>query len=301
MDLRELGWLARLTRVWDVRRRRTRVGSGAAGSVTSETRRHSFSLVLAVALLAAAPASDSQGAQPERYHEKSTAPWSASRCGSSRAAPRRSPMKAASGRSTSRRSTSAVTEVTWDMYDVFALRLDRGADRGAADAVARPSHPYGAPDYGWGHAGFPAISVTRQAAEAFCDGCPRKPERRIVCPRRPSGRRAAALATGAQPLAAARRDALAWHRGNASARTHAVGTATPGRVGAVRSVRQRRPSGSLPAAVRSCCAAARSATPPSRSARRREPCRTRAGTKATRSCRRAGGGCPTDRLSDSGW
>src|SRR5687768_4410319 len=57
------------------------------------------------------------------------------------------------------------TEVTWDMYDVFALGLD--AKPGAADAVARPSQPYGAPDYGWGHAGFPAISIAQPAAEAF--------------------------------------------------------------------------------------------------------------------------------------
>src|SRR5688572_1411082 len=45
------------------------------------------------------------------------------------------------------------TEVTWDMYDVFALGLDRPGDRGGADAIARPSQPYGAPDEGWGHAG----------------------------------------------------------------------------------------------------------------------------------------------------
>ena len=41
-----------------------------------------------------------------------------------------------------------VTEVTWDLYDVFALGLDRKSDTGKADAIARPSNPYGAPDYG---------------------------------------------------------------------------------------------------------------------------------------------------------
>ena len=57
------------------------------------------------------------------------------------------------------------TEVTWDMYDVFALALDRKTPEGAPDAVARPSRPYGAPDSGWGHAGYPAISIAREAAD----------------------------------------------------------------------------------------------------------------------------------------
>ena len=48
------------------------------------------------------------------------------------------------------------TEVTWDMYDVFALGLDSPRE-GAT--IARPSSPYGAPDYGWGHAGFPVSQI----------------------------------------------------------------------------------------------------------------------------------------------
>src|SRR5688500_5155905 len=59
------------------------------------------------------------------------------------------------------------TEVTWDVYDVFMLGLDEKAPAGGVDATARPSKPYGAPDYGWGHAGYPVISVAREAAEAF--------------------------------------------------------------------------------------------------------------------------------------
>ena len=51
------------------------------------------------------------------------------------------------------------TEVTWDMYDVFALGLDAPRSPVSGDATARPSQPYGAPDYGWGHAGYPVISV----------------------------------------------------------------------------------------------------------------------------------------------
>ncbi len=60
------------------------------------------------------------------------------------------------------------TEVTWDLYDVFVYALDE-PEEARADAVARPSKPYIPPDRGFGHAGYPAISMTRKAAEAFCE------------------------------------------------------------------------------------------------------------------------------------
>ena len=51
----------------------------------------------------------------------------------------------------------ARTEVTWEQYDAYALSTPSDADRArGADAVARPSKPYGAPDYGWGHTVFAA-------------------------------------------------------------------------------------------------------------------------------------------------
>ena len=43
--------------------------------------------------------------------------------------------------------------------------------------------------------------------------------------------RAAELSAGESPVAAARRDAIAWHRGNADARTHAVATKAPDALG----------------------------------------------------------------------
>src|SRR5262245_22082640 len=42
------------------------------------------------------------------------------------------------------------TEVTWDLYDVFALGLDAPKGGGGADAVARPSQPDRARDHGRG-------------------------------------------------------------------------------------------------------------------------------------------------------
>ena len=123
------------------------------------------------------------------------------------------------------------TEATWDMYDVFALQLDAPKRQGQADATARPSEPYGAPDYGWGHAGYPVISVTRAAAEAFCRWLTTKTGKRYRLPTEAEWAHAAALASAGNALAADRRDALAWHAGNAGARSHPAGTKRPDALG----------------------------------------------------------------------
>jgi formylglycine-generating enzyme required for sulfatase activity len=116
------------------------------------------------------------------------------------------------------------TEVTWDLYDIFALGLDVPKGGGGADAIARPSQPYSAPDYGWGHAGSPAISIARQAAEAFTGWLSTKTGKKYRLPTEAEWTHAASLAAGKDPLTAARLDAIAWHRENASQRTHPVGT-----------------------------------------------------------------------------
>ena len=60
------------------------------------------------------------------------------------------------------------TEVTWDEYDVYAFKLDQPACGTEADAVSRPSKPYGAVDRGFGHKGYPVINVSYYAAEQYC-------------------------------------------------------------------------------------------------------------------------------------
>jgi formylglycine-generating enzyme required for sulfatase activity len=126
------------------------------------------------------------------------------------------------------------TEVTWDMYDVFALGLDSPQGSGGSDATARPSQPYGAPDYGWGHAGYPAISVTRAAAEAFAEWLSKKTGKKYRLPTEPEWLHAARLAAGGEALLpGAKRDTLAWHRGNAAAKTHPAGAKTPDALGLV--------------------------------------------------------------------
>jgi formylglycine-generating enzyme required for sulfatase activity len=121
------------------------------------------------------------------------------------------------------------TEVTWDEYDVFAFKLDQPpvAPRDTAmarviDATARPSRPYGAPDYGWGHQGFPAISIAAPAAMEYAAWLSAKTGKRYRLATDAEWSRAAnAALVGLTPLLL---DSLAWHAGNSGSRSHPVAT-----------------------------------------------------------------------------
>jgi formylglycine-generating enzyme required for sulfatase activity len=115
------------------------------------------------------------------------------------------------------------TEVTWELYDLFVLDLDVARDRGGRDAIGRPSRPYGAPDYGFGHQGYPVISVTREAAEAFAVWLSERTGHRYRLPTEAEWVRAAEVASRAD---VARPDIaeLAWHAGSSEKRSHPVGT-----------------------------------------------------------------------------
>jgi formylglycine-generating enzyme required for sulfatase activity len=111
------------------------------------------------------------------------------------------------------------TEVTWDLYDAFALsRPDTTEQRRTSDAVARPTRPYGAPDYGWGHAGFPVISVAHTGAEAFCAWLSARTGKKYRLPTEAEWEMVAALAAAGKNVAD-----ISWHAGNAAGTTHAVG------------------------------------------------------------------------------
>ena len=58
-------------------------------------------------------------------------------------------------------------EISWDHYDVFVYELDKPENE-AVDAVTRPTRPYISADRGWGHAKYPALSVSHKGAQAFC-------------------------------------------------------------------------------------------------------------------------------------
>ncbi|HYT99957.1 MAG TPA: SUMF1/EgtB/PvdO family nonheme iron enzyme [Gemmatimonadales bacterium] len=117
------------------------------------------------------------------------------------------------------------TEVTWDEYDVWAFRLDlTPQERGSGvDATARPSRPYGAPDRGFGHHGYPALAMTYFAAQAYCAWLSTKTGKRYRLPTDAEWTRAVLLGLGGDSaLIPERRDALGWHAGNAAAKAHPV-------------------------------------------------------------------------------
>lgn len=117
----------------------------------------------------------------------------------------------------------AKVETTWDLYDAFVFGFDQTDGKSAspkADAVTRPSKPYISMDRGFGHAGFPAISVSYNGAKAFCEWLSAKTGRTYRLPTVDEWKLACEL--GALPKD--RLKEFAWHADNADGKTHAVGT-----------------------------------------------------------------------------
>ncbi|MCW5937201.1 MAG: SUMF1/EgtB/PvdO family nonheme iron enzyme [Fimbriimonadaceae bacterium] len=121
----------------------------------------------------------------------------------------------------------AETETTWDAYDIFAFRLDLTQEQQAAgvDAKTRPSKPYGAVDRGYGHKGYPAMSMTHHAAKLYCEWLTKKTGKPYRLPSEAEWR----IAAGHLPDATL--DHFAWFWDNADDKTHPVGKLAPNAFG----------------------------------------------------------------------
>jgi len=123
------------------------------------------------------------------------------------------------------------TEITWDAYDVFVHRLDLPGEQrsGVGDAFVRPSQPYVLADYGFGHNGFPVISISHQGAEAFCVWLSERTGRRYRLPTEAEWTAVCAVGNDL-PDASTLLD-RAWVDENSEARTHEVGSRAPDALG----------------------------------------------------------------------
>jgi len=122
------------------------------------------------------------------------------------------------------------TEVPWDLYDVFYMRLDvPREERPRVDATTRPSRPYGAPDRGFGHRGYAAISLTHGSAVRFAAWLSERTGNRYAVASDAQWQRAADLAfDGVKPSLFGEQ---AWSAANAEGSPHPIATRAPDRLG----------------------------------------------------------------------
>lgn len=120
------------------------------------------------------------------------------------------------------------TEVTWELYDLFVFGLDQGEVLPpGTDAVTRPSKPYIAPDRGFGHEGFPAMSMSHRGAAEFCNWLSAKTGRKYRLPSEAEWQYAAAA--GSSGAYSFEHDTgllaeFAWYTDNAGGTTHRAGS-----------------------------------------------------------------------------
>lgn len=123
------------------------------------------------------------------------------------------------------------TEITWDLYDVFVFGHDQeaGLSTPEADAVTRPSKPYVATDRGFGHNGYPAISISYRGATYFCEWLSAKTGKKFRLPTVEEWK----LVCAAAQIPADRLDEYAWNDANSGGTTHPPGSKKPDALGLV--------------------------------------------------------------------
>ena len=131
----------------------------------------------------------------------------------------------------------SATEVTWDAYDLFVFGLDQKSaifSKDDPEALSRPTKPYISADRGFGHAGYPAISVSHRGAEAFCEWLSEKTGHTYRLPTAAEWEYACRAGSNGSWSCGDDEDGLdeiAWYKKNSKRKTHAVGSKQPNAFG----------------------------------------------------------------------
>lgn len=117
----------------------------------------------------------------------------------------------------------STTEVTWDAFDLFLYE----SDAAEVDGISRPTKPYITVDRGFGHEGYPALSMSAKGAKAFCDWLSLRTGQPFRLPTTSEWQLACLAGTdGPYGFDGALED-HAWFAENSGRRTHRVGTREP--------------------------------------------------------------------------